>query len=347
MNLRRSNICSFKKILLLLLLIPTFSYSQKTDIITLFNGDHVTGEVKGMRTGLLELSTDNMGTIFIEWDKIKEIQTNKFFQITLDDGRIYFGSIQVSNKKGMIIIKGVTIDKELFLKHIVEITRIKETFWEILGGYVQLGVSYNKGSDVAELNFSTDLTYNIRKRQFELILNSVISSSSDSITSKNQNASFSFLRYLERKWYWSALVSVNQNTTLGLDLRANIGAAIGKDFIHTNDMLLSSQVGLVGNREWYINQTEPQNNLTLLLTNRFQYFIYEDPGITLDSYLFIYPYLTDLGRIRINYNFSLDWEIINNLYWNLSLNLSSDNKPQSQDENKVDYNFYTGLKYSL
>jgi len=347
MNPIRAKNHSFKKILFLLLLVPTIGYSQKTDIITLLNGDHITGELKGMRTGLLELSTDNMGTIFIEWDKIKEIQTDKYFQITLDDGRIYFGSIHISDKKGMVIVKGVTIDKELFLKHIVEITRIKETFWEILGGYIQLGISYNKGSDVAELNFSTDLTYNIRKRQFELIFNSIISSTSDSITSKNQNASFSFLRYLERKWFWSAPISVNQNTTLGLDLRANIGAAMGKDFIHTNDMLLSSQVGLVGNREWYINQTEPQNNLTLLLTNRFQYFIYEDPGIILDSYLIVYPYLTDLGRIRINYNFSMDWEIINDFYWNLSLNFSSDNQPQSQDENKVDYNINTGLKYSL
>jgi len=347
MDFRRFNICSLKKILILLLFVASLSFAQKTDVITLVNTDRITGDLKSMRTGLLQLSTDNMGTIYIEWDKVEEIHTDKFFQIELDDGRIYFGSLQPSDKKGMVMVKGVTIDKELFLKHIVEITRIKETFWEILGGYVQLGVSYNKGSNVAEFSFDADLTYYTRKRQFELLLNSVISATGDTSSTRNQNAAFSFLRYLEKKWFWSAILSANQNTTLGLNLRANIGGVIGKDFIHTNDMLLSAQAGLVGNREWYTNQTEPQNNLTLVLTNRFQYFIYESPGITLDSYLYFYPYITDLGRIRINYNLTLDWEIINDFYWALTFNLNYDNKPQSQNDNKVDYNINTGLKYSL
>lgn len=327
--------------------LSTISFSQKTDIITLINFDKITGELKGMRTGLLQLSTDNMGTIYIEWDKVKEVQTDKLFQIELEDGRIYFGSFEPGEKSGTILVRGVTLEKMLFTKYIVEITRIKETFWEILGGYVQLGVSYNKGSNVAELGFDADLTYYTRKRQFELLLNSVISATGDTSSTRNQNASFSFLRYLEKKWFWSALISANQNTTLGLDLRANIGGTIGNDFIHTNDMLLSAQGGLVGNREWYTTQTDAQNNLTLVLTNRFKYFIYESPGISLDSYLYFYPYITDLGRLRINYNFTLDWEIINDFYWALTFNLNYDNKPQSQEENKVDYNINTGLKYSL
>jgi len=332
---------------ILILIISTISFAQKTDVITLINTDRITGDLKSMRSGLLQLSTNNMGTINIEWDKVKEIRTDKFYQIELDDGRIYFGSLQPSDKKDMVLVKGVTMDKRLYFTHIVEITRIKETFWEILGGYIQLGVSYNKGSEVAELNFDADLTYYTRKRQLELILNSVVSSTSDTNATKNQNASLSFLRYLERKWFWAALIGVNQNTTLGLDLRANIGGSIGNDFVHTNHMLLSSQIGLIGNREWYTNQTDPQNNLTLVLTCRYKYFIYESPGITLDSYLYVYPYITEIGRIRITYNLSLDWEIINDFYWNMTFNLNSDNKPQSQNKNKVDYNINTGLKYSL
>lgn len=347
MNFRRYYIYNFKPILLLLIFIPAFLFAQKTDVILLINGDHVTGDFKSMRTGLLQLKTNNMGTIYIEWDKVKEVKTDKFYQIELDDGRIYFGSLQPSDKKDMVLVKGVTMDKRLYFNHIVEITRIKETFWEILGGYIQLGVSYNKGSEVAELNFDADLTYYTKKRQFELILNSVISSTSDTSATRNQNASLSFLRYLERKWFWSAVIGVNQNTTLGLDLRANIGGALGIDFIHTNQMLLSSQGGLIGNREWYTNQTDPQSNLTLVLACRYKYFIYEEPGITLDSYLYFYPYITDFGRIRITYNLSFDWEIISDFYWNMTFNLNSDNKPQSQDENKIDYNINTGLKYSL
>ena len=201
MSFKNLYISSLKIVLLLILLIPTTSFSQKTDVITLVNGDHVTGELKGMKAGLLELSTDNMSTIYIEWDKIDEVKTDKFFQVELDDGRIYFGSLEPGAKKDMLLVKGVTIDKQLFVQHIVEITRIKETFWDILGGYVQLGISYNKGSNVTDFSFNTDLTYYIRKRQFELVANSVISATGDTTTARNQNASFTFLRYLERLVY--------------------------------------------------------------------------------------------------------------------------------------------------
>ena len=57
-----------KKVLLIIILITPFLFPQKTDVITLKNGDKITGELKELQTGLLELSTDNMSTIYIEWD---------------------------------------------------------------------------------------------------------------------------------------------------------------------------------------------------------------------------------------------------------------------------------------
>jgi hypothetical protein len=323
------------------------SFSQKNDIITLNNKDNITGEIKQMDTGLLELSTDNMSTIYIEWNKIAEIKTDKIFEIEVQDGRIYYGSMRPSKDSGIVHIKGVTLEYDLYLKYIIRIQRIKESFWDILDGYIKLGASYNKGSEVAELNVGMDIIYTTKKRQLELYINSVLSATEENPTSKNQVASLSYNKYLEHKWFWGALISVNQNTSLGLNLRANIGAAIGNDFIQSNKNLLNGMLGIVANREWYTDQTEPQNNLTGLLSTRFQYFIYESPGIYLDSYLYIYPYITELGRIRLNYNLSFDWEIINNFYWDFSFIVDYDNKPQSEDADKVDYNIDIGLKYSL
>jgi len=347
MNYKLFYFSSSIKIVLLLVTLSSPLFAQKNDIITLKNGDKITGELKELQTGLLELSTDNMSTIYIEWDKIVEIKTDKFFEVELTDGRIYYGSLLPGKNNEMILVKGVTLEYQLYLKYIVSIRRIKDSFWDILDGYIKLGASYNKGSNVGELSFGTDIIYTTRKRQLELILNSVISATEGNSTSKNQNASLTYNKYLEHKWFWGALASVNQNTSLGLNLRANIGASMGNDFIQTNRNLLNGMIGIVANREWYTDQTEPQNNLTGLLANRFQYFIYESPGIYLDSYLYIYPYFTDLGRIRINYNLSFDWEIVNNFYWDLSFLVNYDNKPQSEDADKVDYNIEIGLKYSL
>jgi len=335
------------KTLLILITTSFIALAQKTDIITLVNGDKLTGELKELQTGLLELSTDNMGTVYIEWDKIAEIKTDKFFEIEVEDGRIYFGSLQPNDKPGTMIVKGVTLETVLILKYIIRIKQINESFWDILDGYIQLGVSFNKGSNVAELNFGADLIYTLKARRFELLLNSDISASEGNSTSKSQDASFTYYRYMKKKWFWGTLASINQNTELGLDLRGTLGATIGNDFIQSNKNLLNLAFGLTGSREWYTDETDPENDLAALISNRFKYFIYESPGIFLDSYLNFFPYLTNWGRIRLTYDLALDWEIINNFYWDLSFYLNYDNQPQSENASEVDYSIETGIKYTL
>jgi hypothetical protein len=335
------------KFLFIIIIISATSFAQKTDIVILFNNDKMTGEVKGLQYGLLEFSTDNMGTIMIEWEKIKSITTDKIFEIELTDGRNYYGSLLPDDKPGMILVKGVTLETSLFLEYIVKITRIKESFWEILDGYIMLGASYNKGSDVGELSFGMDAIYRTKIRRHELLINSVLSATGGNSTSKNQNASYSFSWFLEKKWYWSATARVEQNTTLGLNLRATIGGAIGYDVLQSNENNLNASGGLAANREWYEDETSPENNLVLVITSKYQFFIYDSPSVNLYSFINIYPYLTNFGRINLDYNLSFDWEIINDFYWDLSFYLNYDNEPQSVNASKVDYSIESGIKYNL
>jgi hypothetical protein len=44
---------------------------RKTDVVTLYNGDRITGEVKSLNAGILRFSTDAMGTLRVEWQEIR------------------------------------------------------------------------------------------------------------------------------------------------------------------------------------------------------------------------------------------------------------------------------------
>ena len=88
---------SERKSFLLILLMVLFSHTawaQKTDIVYLKNGDRITGEVKNLSRGKLELSTDHMGTVFIEWDKIQQLISNTGQSIELTDGQRYYGWVR-------------------------------------------------------------------------------------------------------------------------------------------------------------------------------------------------------------------------------------------------------------
>src|SRR6187402_1924010 len=99
---------NFKRVLMavaFICLIGTPAYAQKTDVITLANGDRITGEIISLSKGRLELKTDDVGTINIEWDNIVIISSPRFFEVETTDGRRLLGTIAMAGDRA-ISVKG-------------------------------------------------------------------------------------------------------------------------------------------------------------------------------------------------------------------------------------------------
>lgn len=98
------------KRLLALILLPLYLASPnaiahpKTDIVTLYNGDRLTGEIKQLEGGILKLSTDSMGTVNIEWQEIASIDSEFFYEFQLSSGVRHFGSVDDSTRPGQLIV---------------------------------------------------------------------------------------------------------------------------------------------------------------------------------------------------------------------------------------------------
>ncbi len=80
-------------LILLLLLGAGLAEAQKTDSVWIRNGDRITGEVKSLSRALLKYSTDDLGTIYIEWDKVDRISTPTTFEVELNSGQKFFGTL--------------------------------------------------------------------------------------------------------------------------------------------------------------------------------------------------------------------------------------------------------------
>ena len=58
----------------LTLSVSATSHAQvRTDVVTLANGDRITGEVAHLDRGRLEFKTDDAGTLYLEWDKLSSV----------------------------------------------------------------------------------------------------------------------------------------------------------------------------------------------------------------------------------------------------------------------------------
>jgi hypothetical protein len=338
------NFSKLSLLLISLLFVCPDAFGKRTDILILKNGDHITGEIKKLEVGILIFKTDDIETINVKWDKVESIQTENIYEIVLQRGQVYYGSIRPGDRGGTLFIKGFSEETRLYMSSIVKITRIRETFWEILDGYVKLGASYTKANGIGQISFGLSGNYRTRIYYLELTANSNVTATKGDQTSRKQDIFFNYKRFLENRWYWGGILGAEENTELGIQLRTLAGGGIGRYFIQTNINWFNGQAALTFNREWYVDATSATYNIEGLVSGQYQLFIYDHPKVKLESALNIFPGITNFGRIRSNLDVNLDWEIFLDFYWVLSFYY--DNKPTG-NASRTDYRFETSFKYEL
>src|SRR5664280_3402116 len=91
MNVRAFILCSA-----LFLAAPVFA-RDKTDVLVMKNGDHLTGEVKGLDGGVLYVSMDYiLGTSLVQWSKVDHLESKQLFLVKTEDGSVYTGTLSTA-----------------------------------------------------------------------------------------------------------------------------------------------------------------------------------------------------------------------------------------------------------
>ncbi|MCK6621189.1 MAG: DUF481 domain-containing protein [Calditrichaceae bacterium] len=332
-NLRRGVSTSLLGRLILLALLPAyFVLAEKTDRVILENGDHITGEVKRLEYGKLSFKTDDMGTLSIEWDKIQSVTALvKNFRVELEDGLLFFGTLDTDSATSKLLVAYDTLIVPLNRFEVVRISPIEDTFWERVDISLDLGFSFTKASGVAQLSFNGSFRYLTYWYSRELSVSSVLTDQKDQERTQRHTVNFRLTRFLGQRWIASALTEAQQNSELGLELRLSLGGGVGKNFIQTNDALFQAGAGALVNREWASNSESETYNLESLAGLRLEKFRYDSPQLNLTTTLNIFPSLSDLGRVRLEFDTQLKWEIFKDFFWSLTLYDSYDNKPPNQE----------------
>ena len=321
--------------------------AQKNDTIYLKNGDRITGELKKFEYGLLTLSTDAMLSVDIEFDKINTIYSTKHFELRTNSGYRYFGHLLKSNKRATLNIVTATDTIVKPLWDIVQITRIKRTFFQKIDGSVDVGLSYTKASDVFQYSINLQATHRTTNYSTRFNLSSILTDNGDMDNiSQNNNIGVRVTKFLPNKWFARASAQGQQNTELDLDLRLQGGLGGGYDFLRTNSVRLYGISGLVLNHERTVNSSI-SNNAEALFGAQCKWFQYRHPKIDITGNFECYPSLTISNRIRFEYDIAAKYEIIRDLFFNLQLYGSTDNKPTSGAIAKEDWGIITSIGYTF
>ncbi len=329
-----------------LLALPA-SAAPKTDIVFFKNGDKLTGEIRSLKRGRLNLNTDATGTIGIEWEKISGVVSNQTIQVETAIGIRYFGVLTISEEGSEVIVVTDDGPQSLDTQRVIVMEPIEGRGFDALDIDLSLGYNFAKAGGVAQANLGVNVDWRSLTRIESLKFSTTTNDSDTQEASKRTNLALQHTRLLKNRWFFNGGLSFDQNDELGLNLRTSVSGGGGRFLKQSNSMLLSLDAGLQFSREDLVATAEETDSLEATFTATWDWFLFHDPELDWSTTVELIPSLTESGRVRGELDTSLKWEIIGDLKWGFALYGSFDNQPQSATGSTSDYGVNTSLTYEF
>lgn len=322
---------------------PAIVYAgPKTDNVLLKNGNLVTCEIKKLDHGLLQVSTDSMGTLDIEWLDVRAVTSPTKFEVENTVGVRFYGSL-APGAAGQLTVVEETRRAVLGLLDVVRIAPIKGSFWGRLDGNLGAGGSYTASSGVAQA--SLNFLIGAKKPAFEWrgSFDGTFTMQQSEPDTGRLNTQAGYTRLLRSRWVIPGALTVERNSDLGYDVRSTAALGIGRRLMQTNHTVLQIGTGFAVNREVPVDG-DTTTNIELQLPFDYEFFTYNYPKTNVSVQVMAYASLSDPGRFRFNLHSTLSRDLLtSDFYVAATLYDDFDNRPPSAEASKND----VGVTFSL
>jgi hypothetical protein len=330
-------------IVVLLCLSPLIGQAHsKTDVITLVNGNDITGEIKQLLRGSLSFGTDSMGTLQVEWEDVVAVNSEFEYEVRLKNGDRYYGSLSAGNEPGQVRILDADGEQLVPVLEVVELRVLEATVADRFDIRLGIGYSYAKAADVGTLNLTSDVSYQDK--------NGVTGFDGRTSKTRQDGGSVGSNQYTISRQFWTRRQQVirwfegsyEDNDELELDFRYTAGFGLGKALVDTNRQSFIGFVGIqaASERGFEADRLQSVEGVFGVTYNLWRF---DTPELDLDTDFTVYPSITESGRWRGNANIRLSWELVKDLYWDVTYWSTYDNRSQSGTDS--DYGVSIGLAW--
>jgi hypothetical protein len=345
---RRGACICFTLLASLLLGSPAFGYDRdKSDVVIMRNGDHITGDIISLEYGTLILKTDKAGTLYIEWPSVRAVSSKFAFAVERIGGAKFYGVITTSPDGEQLIIGAGSSAAQIRMQDVERMSRYSFSFWNRINGNLSVGFTYTKASDTTV--GSVNLVSNYRSSKVEGALNFSSNTTKTETGGDTYRASLSgnILFVTQSRNFWGLVGSLERDQELGIDARVVAGPVLGRKFVQRSYTSLVGVVGVVVDQEAIVGNSEQQTSLEAVLGANWRVFKFTDPETKLNLGISFYPSLTENNRYRGNGNLSLTHKIAGDFTLGVTAYFSADSHPPDPTAAKSDYGLTLNLGYSF
>ena len=337
--------------LILLLTLGNLAVFAQQDSLVMKSKEVLFGEIKSFDEGVLIIETAYSDKDFnVEWDKIVSIKTQGSFLVLSTKGDRYFGRL-VSMKEDPSLV--MIMDEEagnpvVKIDDIVFFKEIDDTFWERLDLKMSAGYTLAKANDSHQFSANFEAGYLTNLFNYDIHFGAIRTiQTTEDITAKisRTDGGFGMVYFIVNDWFSVVRSDLLQSSEQKLDLRAITKGGVGHYPVKTNKMNLGLAAGIAWNYENYFNLEDLDRNSAEAFLAA-QYKIFDMGDLDLHTSAIGYPSLTEKGRFRTDFDFSLEYEFSFDLFINLGFVLNYDNQPTA-GATSTDYVMTTAIGWKL
>lgn len=320
---------------------------DKTDVVVLRNGDHISGDIVSLEFGLLTLKTNNMSTLAVEWPAVRSITSKFDFAVERQGGAKYHGVITTSDDGADLIVRSEEGETRIPLAELERISQFSPKFWSRINGALSLGFSYTKSSSIEVSSVTFNSGYRSTAIDGSLAFSSNTTKDSSGKTTDRELLTTSVLFLQQSRNFWGLLASLERDQSLGIDGRLLGGAAVGRHFIQAAYTEVTGIAGIVATEEWIVGNPTSTSSLEAVVGGSWQVYKFVEPKTRLDLGLYVFPSLSESGRYRSTGNLSLTHKFPYDVTLGLTGYLSYDNRPPEPTAEKSDYGLTLNVGWSF
>jgi hypothetical protein len=325
-----------------------------TDVIVMKNGDHLTGEIKGMSQGVLYISMNYiLGTSDVQWSKVDHIESKQLFLVKTEDGSVYTGTLATAESVGgrpmtIEVVESSSKQTPLERPTVVEMDQTSQHFWQRFNGKINTGITYAKGNQSTQYNLSSEVGYPRERWSALASYNSTLSSSTGASAATRNQLNVGAQRLLRwNNWFYAGEGGLLQSSEQGINHQGNVGGGIGRYLLNSN----RTKLYLLGGFAWQQTTYAPsvfvsgaQNVATGLLSGGLKFYRFNKTTIEFTGSVF--PAISQPGRVYTNVNASYYIKLSGSLSWNVSFYGNWDNQPPPTFSGS-DYGTSSGLSITF
>jgi putative salt-induced outer membrane protein YdiY len=299
---------------MLLVFIVLFAPSGYGDELLFKNGDRLTGKIDHLLEGKMIFNSDAVGKVTIDVSKIQTFSTDDPIAVHLKDDTVLLQKI-VNAESGKFGIEGAgTVKAQDF--ELAAISSINpppkpEPKWT---GNISAGLTSTHGNTKTDnISASVNLSKRTEKDRTQLSADYAKSRQQDPDTGE-KNTTEDWWRskakydyFFSKKLYGYLDGRYEKDAIALLDRRTIIGTGGGYQWIESDDMNFSTELGLASLHEKFDNQTDSNSEISAQAGYHFDKKLFKNVKFIHD--LTYYPslekfsdyYLTSTGEIRANF----------------------------------------------